>query len=76
MNETIRKPLSVIRQEFIERLVEDVNNCPLPLFVIEPILQDVLNTVKAAAQQQYETEKKQYEQQLQAQTETSSNNVE
>ena len=76
MNETIRKPLSVIRQEFIERLVEDVNNCPLPLFVIEPILQDVLNTVKAAAQQQYEAEKKQYEQQLQAQTETSSNNVE
>lgn len=76
MNETIRKPLSVIRQEFIEQLVEDVNNCPLPLFVIEPILQDVLNTVNAAAQQQYEAEKKQYEQQLQAQTETSSNNVE
>jgi hypothetical protein len=76
MNETIRKPLSVIRQEFIEQLVEDVNNCPLPLFVIEPILQDVLNTVKAAAQQQYEAEKKQYEQQLQAQTETSSNNNE
>jgi hypothetical protein len=46
------------------------------LFVIEPILQDVLNTVKAVAQQQYETEKKQYEQQLQAQIETSSNNNE
>jgi hypothetical protein len=73
MNETIRKPLSVIRQEFIEQLVADVNNCPLPLFVIEPILQDILNTVKVAAQQQYEADKKQYEQQLHKQTETSSN---
>lgn len=76
MNETIRKPLSVIRQEFIEQLVADVNSCQLPLFVIEPILQDILNTVKAAAQQQYETDKAQYEQQLKKQTETSSNNVE
>lgn len=76
MNETIRKPLSVIRQEFIEQLVADVNNCALPLFVIEPILQDILNTVKAAAQQQYATEKAQYEQQLKKQTETSSNNNE
>lgn len=63
----ITKPLSVIRQEFIEQIVNDVNNCPLPLFVIEPILQDVLNTVKAAAQKQYEVEKAQYEAQLKEQ---------
>ena len=66
MNE-ITKPLSVIRQEFIEQIVNDVNNCPLPLFVIEPILQDMLNTVKAAAQKQYEVEKAQYEAQLKEQ---------
>lgn len=64
MNENLTKPMSVIRQEFVEKLVYDINNCQLPLFVIEPILQDILNAVKAAAQKQYETEKAQYEYQL------------
>lgn len=64
MNENIMKPISVVRQEFIEQLVNDVNNCQLPLFVIEPILQDMLNMVKDAAQKQYEVEKAQYEAQL------------
>jgi len=73
MNEILTKPMSVIRQEFIEQLVTDVNNCQLPLFVIEPILQNVLDAVKSAAQKQYEVEKAQYEQQLSKQNEASSN---
>jgi predicted YcjX-like family ATPase len=64
MNEIV-KPMSVVRQEFIERIVNDVNNSQLPLFVVEPILQDLLNMVKTAAQKQYESERIQYEQQLQ-----------
>lgn len=60
----ITKPISVVRQEFIEQLVNDVNNCQLPLFVIEPILQDLLSMVKSAAQKQYEAEKAQYEELL------------
>ena len=69
MNEKVTKPISVVRQEFIDQLVNDVNNCGLPLFVVEPILQDILYSVKTAAKQQYETEKAQYEQQLQEQKE-------
>lgn len=65
----VNKPMSVMRQEFVEQLVESVNNCGLPLFVVEPILQDVLNAVKAAAQEQYKTEKAQYEKQLAQQNE-------
>lgn len=61
MNETLQKPMSLVRQEFIDRLIDDINNCNLPLFVIEPILQDMLASVKAAAQQQYKEEKAQYE---------------
>ena len=76
MNEKITKPMSVARQELIEQLVGDINNCALPLFVIEYVLQDVLNNVKAAAQEQYKLERTQYEQQLNKQTETSSNNHE
>ena len=69
MNGKVIKPISVVRQEFIDQLVNDVNNCDLPLFVIEPILQDILYSVRAAAKQQYETEKAQYERQLQEQNE-------
>ena len=64
MNDNIIKPMSVARQEFIEKLVSDINNCQLPMFVVEPILQDMLNAVKASAQKQYEIEKAQYESQL------------
>ena len=64
MNENFVKPMSVARQEFIDKLVYEINTCQLPLFVVEPILQDMLNVVKATAQKQYETEKMQYEQQL------------
>ncbi|MBQ8570286.1 MAG: hypothetical protein IJ444_02110 [Kiritimatiellae bacterium] len=73
MNEKLIKPMSVVRQELIEQLVDDINNCQLPLFVIEYVLQDVLKTVKAAAQEQNELEMKQYKQQLNKQTEASSN---
>ena len=64
MNEDLIKPMSVIRQEFTEQLVNDINNCELPLFVIEYILHDVLNTVKSAAKQKCEIEKMQYEELL------------
>jgi hypothetical protein len=76
MNETLTKPMSVMRQEFIEHLVDDINNCQLPLFVVEPILQDMLDLVKTAAKQQYEAEKAQYEQQLLKQSEPNSNRKE
>lgn len=64
MDNTLSKPLSVARQEFIEKLINDVNECQLPLFVVEYVLKDMLDVVKATAQKQYETEKAQYEKQL------------
>lgn len=76
MNEKVTKPLSVARQELIEQIVGDINNCKLPLFVVEYILQDILNTVKSTAQKQFEVEKAQYEQQLHQQNKSSSNNAE
>ena len=64
MNKNIVKPVTLIRQEFVDTLVEEINNCQLPMFVIEPILQDLLDQVRTAAQKQYELDKKQYEEQL------------
>ena len=76
MNEKLTKPMSVARQELIEQLVRDINNCELPLFVITYVLQDVLSQTQSAAQEQYKLEIAQYMQQLNKQTETSSNNNE
>ena len=64
MDKNIVKPITLIRQEFVDTLVEEINNCQLPMFVIEPILQDLLDQVKVAVQKQYESDKAQYEAQL------------
>jgi hypothetical protein len=66
MDKNIVKPVTLIRQEFVDTLVEEINNCQLPMFVIEPILQDLLDQVKVAVQKQYEADKSQYEAQLNA----------
>ncbi len=65
--EQITKPITVVRQEFIENIVNEINTCGLPLWAIEPILEDLLRSVKAESQRQYETEKAQYEQALASQ---------
>lgn len=61
MKEKIEKPITVIRQEFIDAISNDISNCNLPLFVIEPILRDIYMEVKSLSQKQYEMEKAEYE---------------
>lgn len=61
----IEKPVIMVRQEFIDTLTNDINNCKLPLFIIEPILKDVYLEVKSLLQKQYEAEKAQYENKVQ-----------
>ena len=64
MDKNIVKPITLIRQEFVDTLGKEINNCQLPMFVIEPILQDLLDQVKVVVQKQYEADKAQYEAQL------------
>lgn len=64
MKEKIEKPITVIRQEFIEAVSDCINNCNLPLFVIEPILRDLHSEVKALSRQQYEIDRNEYEDKL------------
>lgn len=65
MKSNFEKPITVVRQEFIDGLINHVNNSSLPLFVIEPILRDIYTEVKVMSQKQYESEKLQYEQMMQ-----------
>ena len=55
------KPVTIIREELIENMVGLINESSLPLFVIEPILKELYLEVKNGAQQQLESDKRQYQ---------------
>lgn len=58
---TINKPMSVVRGELINTIVDAVNNSGLPLYFIEPILKDIYIEISEASQRQIAIEKSQYE---------------
>lgn len=64
MKENIEKPITMVIHEFIEKITDDVNNCNLPLFVVEPILKDVYLEVKLLLQKQYEAEVAEYKRKI------------
>lgn len=57
----MNKPMMVARQEFSEKLVELVNGSGVPLAVAEPILANILSLVRQSMQEQYEKEKKEWD---------------
>ena len=59
--ERIEKPTLVARQEFVENLVNLINESGLPLIIVQPILDTVREDVGRVIKQQYENEKDQYE---------------
>ena len=61
---TVKKPLSILREDFITMLVELCNNSEMPYFIVEGILRDVLNEVHVASQKQLEADRKRYEEEL------------
>ena len=57
----MERPLSVAREEFVDSLVTLINDSGLPMFVVLDVLKGAETEVKAAAQAQYEQDKKAYE---------------
>lgn len=70
MNEII-KPVTLVRQEFINDITKLINESSLPAFVIEDILEKILKQVHDLTNIQYEQEKKRYEELI---SENSENN--
>lgn len=60
----IQKPISMVKQEFSEKIVDMINNSGLPIFLIEYILKDIMNGVHAASVRQLETDTRIYQEQL------------
>lgn len=64
--ENNKKPMSILLNEFKANIINNVNKAGLPLYLLYPILKDILNDVASIASQQEEQEKTQYEQTVQA----------
>ena len=61
---TINKPVMMLREEFTMNMSNLINNSGLPLFIVEPIMRDMLMEINMAVKKQYEMERAQYEQAL------------
>lgn len=60
----MNKTISIIYEEFKEDFSNLINNCNLPICMIETILENYLQEVKIIAKKQYEFDKKQYEESI------------
>lgn len=65
----MNKPITLMRQEFIENVADLVNESGLPLILVEPILRDLLEKIQASIRQQTELDKIAYEKYLKEQEE-------
>ena len=61
---SVTKPVTLIRDDFMNNLVELCNNSGLPFFIIESVLKDFIQEVHVASQKQLEADRVQYEKAL------------
>ena len=64
------KPITLMREDFANQIVDLCNNCGLPYFCIESILKDVIQEVHQASIKQYESDKIRYENEMKSQSES------
>ena len=57
----MNKPSSILRQEFIEKQIELINTSGLPAFVLVDIVEETLQELRRLAKDQYEKDKRDWE---------------
>lgn len=65
MDNTIQKPIEITRQEFVEGLIQYINNSPLPAFAVADVLDEVTPLVKKQIKEDYEMALEHYAHELQ-----------
>lgn len=56
----MQKPITIIREELKNNIVELINNSNLPAFIVGDIVEKILFECRKLEQQQYEQDKKNY----------------
>lgn len=57
----IQKPIGLLRQEFVNNIVQTINESELPLLVIEYIFKDIMQDINNTIKQQDNAELAQYQ---------------
>lgn len=57
----MKKPLVLAKEDFMTQLKGIINNCELPIIVLEPIMKSVYDEVRSAYIKHYNEEKEKYE---------------
>lgn len=60
-DKTFEKPITLVREDFINDVVNLCNDSGLPFFMIEDIMKDLIQKIHLAAQQQLEEDRKKYQ---------------
>lgn len=71
-NTEVYKPVSMMRDEFVQGLINLANNSGLPAIIMEYVVRDFYQDIRATATKQYEQEKQQYQDELAKQTKNES----
>ena len=72
MKNNIQKPISMIKNELTEQIVNSINQSGLPLCIIQLVIKDLYNDISKLAIEQEKQEILNYNQQMEAQMETQS----
>lgn len=56
----LRKPLVLVRNEFLQKLIQAANDSGLPFVIMEYVVRDFYDEVRKSATQQYEKENEEY----------------
>jgi hypothetical protein len=63
-NKIIEKPITLVREDFINGVIDLCNDSGLPFFMIEDIMKDLIQQIHTAAQRQLEEDRKKYKEEL------------
>lgn len=69
-NTNSAKPITLIREEFIQNMVKLCNESGLPFFIIEDVLKTLIQDTHSASMQQIAEDRKRYEEQTKKAQET------
>ncbi len=56
----VEKPITLLREEFSERLLSLINESGLPFFVVEDVMKNIIPNVSAAANKQLDIDRQSY----------------
>lgn len=64
MKDEIKKPITVAKDDYFKGLVQLTNDSNLPLFVVEYVIKDFFDQIHIASQQQLESDRQKYQEEL------------